>query len=396
MRIVNAGMLGLLSLAACGDVPDEPIGEVASEVVVQRGVDYAWARPSPSGLRSAGYTFAARYLSYDTTGKNLTASEARALRAAGVDVVSNWEYGASDALKGRTRGISDAQEALRQANAAGMPAGRPIYFSVDFDASASQQAVINDYFDGVASVLGLARTGAYGGFYPIKRLFDAGKIAYGWQTFAWSGGQWDPRAQVRQVRNGVTIAGGDCDIDEAQVQDFGQWGFTGAPSDDVTTGMAPDFDGDDHGDLVGTWTDGTMTAYLNLGTPGHPSFGNQRNIGVGWNGITRIAVVDADNDGKRDLLGVWGDGTMTAYLNTSAPAMIGFGNQQNIGAGWNNITKIVVVDADDDGKPDLVGTWTDGTMTAYLNLGTPGHPSFGNQQNIGAGWNNITKIATVH
>jgi hypothetical protein len=202
---------------------------------------------------------------------------------------------------------------------------------------------INDHFDGVASVLGLARTAAYGGFYPIKRLFDAGKIAYGWQTFAWSGGQWDPRAQLRQVRNGVTIAGADCDIDEAQVQDFGQWGFAGAPADDVTTGMAPDFDGDDRGDLVGTGTDGTMTAYLNLGTPGHPSFGNQRSIGVGWNGITRIAVVDADNDGKRDLLGVWGDGTMTAYLNTSAPAMIGFGNPQNIGTGWNNITWIATV-----------------------------------------------------
>ena len=44
----------------------------------------------------------------------------------------------------------------------------------------------------------------------------------------------------------------------------------------------------------------------------------------------------------------------------------------------------------------LVGTWVDGTVTAYLNMGTPDHPSFANQQNIGAGWNNITKIATVH
>jgi Domain of unknown function (DUF1906) len=64
----------------------------------------------------------------------------------------------SDALKGRTRGVSDAQEAQRQAVVAGMPSERPSYFAVDFDATAAQQATINDYFDGVASVLGVSRT----------------------------------------------------------------------------------------------------------------------------------------------------------------------------------------------------------------------------------------------
>src|ERR1044072_5426423 len=104
-----------LGLAACLDLEEpidpETLGDVASDVTVRSGVDYSWARPSPSGLRAAGYTFAVRYLSFDTTGKNLSASEARALQAAGIDLVSNWESGASDALKGRTRGVSDAQEA---------------------------------------------------------------------------------------------------------------------------------------------------------------------------------------------------------------------------------------------------------------------------------------------
>src|SRR4029079_4505302 len=62
-------------------------------VVTERGVDYAWSRPtSPQALRSAGYTFVARYLSYDTTGKNLSAGEAQGLFAAGIDVVANWEW----------------------------------------------------------------------------------------------------------------------------------------------------------------------------------------------------------------------------------------------------------------------------------------------------------------
>jgi hypothetical protein len=107
-------------------------------------------------------------------------------------------------------------------------------------------------------------------------------------------------------------------------------------------------------------------------------------------------VVDADNDGQQDLVGVWTDGTMTAYLNTGAPGQPGFFTQQNIGSGWNNITKIVVADADGNGTQDLIGVWIDGTMTAYLGTGSPGRPGFFSQQNIGSGWNNITRIATIH
>ena len=79
--------------------------------------------------------------------------------------------------------------------------------------------------DGVASVIGRSRTGAYGGYYVIQRLFDAGKITWGWQAFAWSGGQWDPRAQARQIENG--LEGGSIDKDQAMVADIGQWSGSG-------------------------------------------------------------------------------------------------------------------------------------------------------------------------
>ncbi len=234
-RIVTARLgiaaigAALLATQGCGGAPSESTGSTTSAIGARMGVDYSWGRPSPSGLHADGYTFAARYLSWDTTGKNLSAGEAHDLEAAGVDVVANWENSGTAALDGYAQGVSDAKEAEAQAVADGMPAGRPIYFSVDFDAQPDQQGAINDYFDGVASVLGRSRTGAYGGYYLIGRLFDAGKITYGWQTYAWSYGQWDSRAQLRQTQNGVTIAGGSCDIDEAVAGDFGQWGFAGAP-----------------------------------------------------------------------------------------------------------------------------------------------------------------------
>ena len=214
-------------LVGCGaGASDSEDTDSRDDAVTHRmGVDYSWARPSPAHLKSEGYTFAARYLSYDTTGKNLTKSEANSLEAAGIDVVANWEAGSDDALDGYSRGASDAKAAEAQALAAGMPAGRPIYFSVDFDATPGEQSKLDAYMDGAASVLGRARVGAYGGYYVIKRLFDDGKIAWGWQTYAWSGGMWDSRAQVHQTQNG--IEGGQLDKDESFADDFGQWGASG-------------------------------------------------------------------------------------------------------------------------------------------------------------------------
>jgi hypothetical protein len=222
--------LALVALAACGEVVERDDAmapgsdsDGMGDPALRRGVDYSWARPSPDGIRAAGYTFAVRYLSHSTTGKNLTVDEAAALLAADVHLVVNWEDAAMDALEGRARGASDAAEAQRQADALGMPADRPIYFAIDFDASVAQQAALDDYFDGVAQVIGASRAGAYGGYEPIKRLLDGGKIAWAWQTYAWSAGRWEPRAQLRQVHNSVVVAGGECDIDEAHADDFGQW-----------------------------------------------------------------------------------------------------------------------------------------------------------------------------
>jgi uncharacterized membrane protein YgcG len=231
LRVLSrAAALALLVIsAACGSGSPggERVGRSSSASVTATGVDYSWARPSPSGLASEGYTFAVRYLSYDTTGKNLSASEATSLWAAGVDVVSNWENSGTAALSGYSQGVSDATAADSQATADGGPAGRPIYFSVDFDAEAGDVAAVTAYFEGVASVIGLPRTGAYGGYYIIQSLFDAGKITWGWQTYAWSGGSWDSRAQLQQVENGITAAGdsGCCDEDQAVAPDFGQWHY---------------------------------------------------------------------------------------------------------------------------------------------------------------------------
>jgi hypothetical protein len=219
-------LLGLVPLAGAGVALawSAPAFAAAAEAVAgDKGIDYAWSRPALSAVVSGGYKFVVRYVSWDTTGKNLTASEANSLIAAGLNIVLCWEYQADEVLSGYAKGAQSATEAARQASACGMPSDRPIYFCIDFDATAAQQAAINSYFDGVASVIGRDRTGIYGGYDQVKRTLDAGKATWAWQTYAWSSGQWDSRAQLRQIQNAVTVGGASCDIDQAKADDFGQW-----------------------------------------------------------------------------------------------------------------------------------------------------------------------------
>ena len=86
-------------------------------------------------LATAGMKFAARYYS-NTRAKTLTASEARKLSNAGLQLMVVFQD-ANNRLEVFTaaRGTSAAAKALDLAAAAGQPAGSAIYFAVDFDPS---------------------------------------------------------------------------------------------------------------------------------------------------------------------------------------------------------------------------------------------------------------------
>jgi len=188
------------------------------------GVDYAQVA-SAAAIRAFvdhDVKFACRYYSRSSW-KNLTPAEARALAAAGLWIVTVWETAADRALAGHAAGADDAAEALAQAKACGQPSDRPIYFAVDFDASAGQQAAINTYLDGCASVLGRQRVGIYGGYGPVSRAMQGGHAEWGWQTYAWSGGRWYGPAELQQYSNDHVIGGIGLDYDRSTADDFGQW-----------------------------------------------------------------------------------------------------------------------------------------------------------------------------
>lgn len=194
------------------------------------GIDYASRPPHDAALAQNNVRFVCRYLSH-THSKNLTAREAQHMSSLGISLVVVWETTANRALAGRAAGAADARQAMTQATAVGQPGTRPIYFAVDFDATNHQlQHQVAEYFQGVNSVLGADRTGVYGGYRTVRALFDAGLVTYGWQTYAWSHGHWDARAQLQQYRNSQHIDHVDVDFNRAVSADFGQWTTAPAPA----------------------------------------------------------------------------------------------------------------------------------------------------------------------
>lgn len=194
-----------------------------------RGIDYAGGRPSGAGIRAAGFDFACRYLSdggSSLPGKLLLPWEADDLRANGVEIVSNWETTADRALAGWDAGVYDAQRALDVVLSRGGRRDRPIYFSVDFDATEAQQGPINDYLHGAGTIIP-GFVGVYGGYWVVKRALDSGAATWAWQTIAWSGGNVDPRINIMQHNEWgyAYVEGVEGDYDVSLTDDYGQWSW---------------------------------------------------------------------------------------------------------------------------------------------------------------------------
>lgn len=151
------------------------------------GIDYSFARPDAAWI-AANFSFVIRYLCWHypaSDQKIIGKDEFADLEARGLRVLLNWENNANDMLGGRQKGYSDAAEALWQAKALGAFPCR-VYFSNDFDSSAMDQTLINEYLAAAGEVIGKENVGIYGGYWPVRRAMEAGVAAHGWQTYAWS------------------------------------------------------------------------------------------------------------------------------------------------------------------------------------------------------------------
>ncbi len=235
-------LLGLGAAAA-----DLGAGRAAAEGL--QLIDFAERRIAPEEIKAAGYGGVVNYVSESRPGANfaakpITREYADSLRAAGLHIVSNFQYGKpgwpdpSDYTRGYDGGVADAQTALRLHNAAGGTASAPIFFSVD---DAIDEGTWNgpalQWFRGINSVLGVERTGIYGDSQVCGWSIRDGVIGHStsaghrwaWQTKAWSHGEREPAAVLYQAvvntpsNPGPLLGGINVDVDDVLAADYGQW-----------------------------------------------------------------------------------------------------------------------------------------------------------------------------
>jgi hypothetical protein len=225
------------------------LGEQHASAADIRLIDFAERRIPPDQIKSAGYAGVVNYVSESRPGANfeakpITRDYADALRAAGLHIVSNFQYGKpgwpdpSDFTRGSGGGAADAQTALRLHAAAGGSNSAPIFFSVDDDIDQNTwNSLAVNWFRGINSVLGVQRTGIYGHSQACGWAIRDGVIGHSttagyrwaWQTKTWSHGQREPAAVLYQeVVNsasnpGPLLGGINVDVDEVLATDFGQW-----------------------------------------------------------------------------------------------------------------------------------------------------------------------------
>lgn len=212
-------------------------------------IDYAMRQIPAQDIRAAGYSGVINYVSTSRPGssfgaKPITLPYARALTAAGLVIVSNYQYGKpggtapSDFTRGFAGGVADAHTAWHLHTAAGGSHSAPIYFSVDDDIDRTTwNNVALQWFRGINSVLGVQRTGIYGGVNPCQWAAADGVIGrsrspghlWAWQTRSWSHGQIYRAAVLYQrvvstaSNPGPMVGGVRVDVNDVLAQDCGQW-----------------------------------------------------------------------------------------------------------------------------------------------------------------------------
>ena len=224
-------------------------------------IDFAARQIPAQHIRAAGYSGVVSYVSVSRPGssfgaKPITRPYAESLTAAGLVIVSNYQYGKpggtapSDFRRGYAGGIADARTAWQLHTAAGGGPSAPIFFTIDEDINHDTwNRLALQRFRGINAVLGVQRTGVYGGMNVCQWAAADGVIGsssttgrrWAWQTRAWSGNQVHPAAVLYQrvvstaSNPGPRVGGLEVDVNDVLAPDCGQWNLHpwSHPSGDV-------------------------------------------------------------------------------------------------------------------------------------------------------------------
>lgn len=192
-------------------------------------------------IAASGIKIVGRYYRWPTSKyKSLTHAEAVVLSNAGLSLLALWEW-TSDSIDNFTfnDGVDQGTSAINQALKAHQPPDTPIYFAVDYDASASDIAGgIAAYFKGVQHAVDGMKArytiGVYGSGRTCAWLLAHGGASHAWLADAskWAGSDTFSDWNIRQGHDDLKIDGltpggkGDYDSDEIRANS----GFFSVPA----------------------------------------------------------------------------------------------------------------------------------------------------------------------
>jgi len=240
-----AGATALAGLGTAAATAGLPTASAAAPTLI----DFAMRQIPAADIRAAGHAGVINYVSTSRPGssfgaKPITLPYAQSLNAAGLAIVSNYQYGKpggtapSDFTRGYAGGIADARTGWQLHTAAGGGQSAPIFFTIDDDIDRNTwNNVALQWFRGINSVLGVQRTGIYGGINACQwaiadNVVGASNTAgkrWAWQTRSWSHGQVHPQAVLYQrivstaSTPGPIVGGLEVDVSDALAADVGQW-----------------------------------------------------------------------------------------------------------------------------------------------------------------------------
>lgn len=169
-------------------------------------------------LKALGYTQLIRYIA--TADKSITPAEARAIAAAGIQLVTVYEaWGDTKGELSAALGTLHAKEYLRKVGAIGQPEGSSMFYAVDTDVSTQgiRERII-PYFQAIKTqIAGKFRIGVYGSGNVCAALLDRDLCDLTWVVDnKWGGsqafiasGRWNLKQHLPKI-----IAGLDCDPDD--------------------------------------------------------------------------------------------------------------------------------------------------------------------------------------
>jgi hypothetical protein len=136
-----------------------------------------------------------------------------------------------------------------------------------------------------------------------------------------------------------------------------------------------DMDGDGRDEIIGISNDGTVAAYRNRGwgaSGGVYTGSDSKIVALGFRDHEATKFADLNGDGRDEIIGISDDGRVVAYHNrgwTTAGGVYDGADSKVVALGFRNFTATKFADLNGDGRDEIIGIGNDGTVTAYRNRG---------------------------